>query len=394
MASRPKNEESALARARRWPAAATVVALAALTAAGAGARQLPSRAVTLTPSPRAVAHTAIVGGIPTSVGAYPSIAALVATDDTLPDAIDCGGTVIAPQYVLTAAHCVYGDRPGDLDVITGRTVLTSAAGQVSRIARIVIDPGYRNGRDPHDAAIVELATPTPAPAALLASATTVIPAAISVKTIGWGLTDPADNNSVSDHLLGATVQTLSDHACRAQGNIATEIVCADLPQGGEDVCDGDSGGPLMVGAGPTLEILGIVSYGPSQCGIQGDASGYMKVAFERSWIDSVVPGLPVAPPLPPLVTARFQSIRCARTSCEIHLRVDGTPPALSVLIQRRLACPGGRHCVPAFSRIVSATPAGPGAWVAQTARARGLLRFTARSPAPVFAGETIVTRVG
>ncbi|HIG30472.1 MAG TPA: trypsin-like serine protease, partial [Verrucomicrobiales bacterium] len=65
----------------------------------------------------------IIGGQATSSNEYPWMVALVSSDtDDLTQAQFCGGTLIHPDWVLTAAHCVEEEIPGDVDVIIGGDV--------------------------------------------------------------------------------------------------------------------------------------------------------------------------------------------------------------------------------------------------------------------------------
>jgi hypothetical protein len=110
----------------------------------------------------------IVGGQPVPNGKYKFQAALLAQSFGSNDFERqyCGGSLITPFEVLTAAHCVefIGDEPGmvplsDLRVVVGRTVLTSTQGQKRRAAAIDIHPRWDPVNFSFDVAVVHLASP-------------------------------------------------------------------------------------------------------------------------------------------------------------------------------------------------------------------------------------------
>src|SRR4051794_30308269 len=97
----------------------------------------------------AAAAQAIVGGQVAPDGRWPWLAAIVGTDapnDFLGQV--CGGTVIAPRRVLTAAHCVSDSSADALAVVVGRTRLTAAGGRKIAVTGIHIYPGWAHSRTP------------------------------------------------------------------------------------------------------------------------------------------------------------------------------------------------------------------------------------------------------
>ena len=233
---------------------------------------------TLTSAP----SSAIVGGKAAAQGAHQFMASL---QDSTGFAF-CGGSVIAPSWVLTAAHCVAdGDATG-LFVVTGRTDLDdSSSGQRLAVAEVYVHPAYENST--HDAALLRLAAPTSSPAITLAGEADdgFEAAGTPVKVTGWGDTLPTMGLFSTSELREVDLNVASDREC-GQTNFGfdpeTSVCAAALLK---DSCQGDSGGPLFA-AGPRGPVqIGVVSYGQS-CALPKFPGVYSEVNNPaiRDWI--------------------------------------------------------------------------------------------------------------
>ncbi len=186
----------------------------------------------------------------------------------------CGGTLIAANKILTAAHCLAdfssSSIKNDITVVLGSSRLDSSVGAQSfRVASFKIDPRYDADTSQFDMAVITLkGASTLAPAKVNTSSKLPI---IGSSTIvaGWGSTREGGN--VSTQLKATTVAIVSNDDCEAAygSNIYAGSLCAYTRS--TDSCQGDSGGPLYSSDGTTLTVVGVVSwgYGCAQAGYPG-----------------------------------------------------------------------------------------------------------------------------
>ena len=241
----------------------------------------------------AVPANAIVGGGLASPGEYPWMAAVYLGNPN--GGQFCGGTLVRPTVVITAAHCILGlPAPVISGVLVGRTTLNGTGGDMVPAAGYVIHPGWAPGANTFDMAAIRLTRPPlPGTASPLPWATTAdasfFAAGDTATVIGWGAT--SEGGSGSNALKEATVPIVSDAQCAETYGvllIASQHLCAGYPQGGTDTCQGDSGGPLMVrNASNQFILAGITSFGIG-CGRPDTPGVYTEVAAMTTFINAMV----------------------------------------------------------------------------------------------------------
>lgn len=257
---------------------------------------LPAPQTMAAPGNAESASVEIVGGTQASRGEY-LWQVLLKRDGSF----ICGGSLIHPRWVVTAAHCVtarpaYYLGPNRFSVVVGeynRSVEENVE-QTRSVIQVIVHPGYSPSEYENDIALLELATPvTVGTAAKLISLATspadnalFDPGDASVVT-GWGTTTEGGNAATI--LREVTVPIVSNAECNASyGNITAGMVCAGLTQGGKDSCQGDSGGPLIVQTGSgSWKLAGVVSFG-NGCARPGEPGVYTRIPAYASWINQQI----------------------------------------------------------------------------------------------------------
>jgi secreted trypsin-like serine protease len=239
------------------------------------------------------AHSSVVGGSFGDYAQWPFAAAIFRKGR-----MHCGGSVISPTQILTAAHCVFDFNLANFTVVTGRDNLRDGAtGQVIPVASGRVHPDYATTAL-HDVAVLNLAQPTTAPPIALATPSedpALTAPGTQLRVAGWGATNPIGFRLSA--VLKSTIESVrtAQRCLRAYTRDLfnpQSMICAlgkRRKNGGRfklhtSICSGDSGGPLVADTPAGPREVGTVSFSGALCGLPGGPAVYSRVSDSLGFI--------------------------------------------------------------------------------------------------------------
>ena len=252
----------------------------------------------------------------------------------------CGATIIAPQWIVTAAHCA--PSPGD-DVIYGLEYWADAyqlpaeqqSGHLTQIDLVHLHPDYNAWTLENDIAVARLATPVNLSAATPIAlhsppAGTELTENQELTVAGWGTTSSGGVSSA--RLKAATI--FVDTGCGQYPSseiIDSAMFCAAAPS--TDSCQGDSGGPVVLNDdNGTTYLAGVVSWGYG-CAQAAYPGVYTRVSTYTDWVESHT-------------GPAWNSVRVVTDSTTPTIKLPGIMPGASYLIELTVETTSGSRTLP------------------------------------------------
>ena len=251
--------------------------------------QNPTSSTTARPPPRPTApvRPSVINGERAAPGEIPHQAYIQWPESA------CGASLIQPNWILTAAHCLEG--ASSIEVRMGGTNRDNMPFIVSS-TDIFVHEGYNPDTLFNDVGLVKLPQDAvgdniqPIPMATSGDFT-----GVDVRASGFGITE---SGQVSPDLLKINLRTISNEECQAtygttNGLVTENTLCVTwVNMEGDNVCSGDSGGPLSTVIDGQHVLIGVASFVSTNGCEAGDPAGFSRTSAFADWIQQTMANNP------------------------------------------------------------------------------------------------------
>ncbi|XP_040904994.1 plasminogen activator, urokinase a [Toxotes jaculatrix] len=237
----------------------------------------------------------IVGGSFTTIESQPWVAALFLKKRRFL----CGGSLIAPCWVLTAAHCFPDGNRIDISLLSvylGKSAINETDAdreQSFTVEKLIIHENYNDSNLNNDIALLKIKSHNGGCAVKSPSTRTVclppvhtqLPAGFQCSIAGFGK-ESYGAWRYSQRLKQTQVRLISQAECTElypEHRITENMICAGSPSWSTDACEGDSGGPLVCEMSDRMFIFGVVSWG-EDCAKKNKPGVYTQVTNYNDWM--------------------------------------------------------------------------------------------------------------
>ncbi|KAJ2402806.1 hypothetical protein GGI23_000442 [Coemansia sp. RSA 2559] len=241
----------------------------------------------------------IVGGTAVSNNEYPFAVHLVTTYGT--EQFLCGGAIIDNSYIVTAAHCLMNENTnavaeaGQVSVCYGSSNLNNQKCTTAR--EVTIHPEFNLQKLVNDIAIIQISSLSfSSSVASIPIYTGKLPENTELVTMGWGMTNSSDQNSLPNALLSTDIKIGSPEVCsQAESSYSSadgpDVCTSNNLTPGQDSCQGDSGSPTVISSGGKNYLVAVTSSGvnvdnpgSSECAAKDGLAFYTHVYYFVAFI--------------------------------------------------------------------------------------------------------------
>ncbi|XP_075460158.1 transmembrane protease serine 5 isoform X2 [Ascaphus truei] len=235
----------------------------------------------------------IIGGSDALLGRWPWQVSLYLNNKHV-----CGGSIVAHQWIITAAHCVHkSPQLSSWSIFAGivsHSHTVRHATLPSTVEKIIYHEKYDDRSHDYDIALMKLEkslnySDSVRPVCL-PQYDQELPAGTECWVSGWGHTHP-DSTHMPRSLKEAMLPLISTRKCNSScvydGDITPRMLCAGYLAGKVDACQGDSGGPLVCQTDYTWRLVGVVSWGMG-CAEPNRPGVYTKIVAFLDWIHHII----------------------------------------------------------------------------------------------------------